>query len=104
MILCFTLMRITASTDCIQRFRARNKKSASRALCGAKDEIRTRDPDLGKVVLYQLSYFRIGMAKVKQNRFHQNEIIKLFSARESFYLFKFQQSLNWSKVIDVDPF
>ena len=25
---------------------------------GAKDEIRTRDPDLGKVVLYQLSYFR----------------------------------------------
>ena len=33
--------------------------------CGAKDEIRTRDPDLGKVVLYQLSYFRIGMAKVK---------------------------------------
>ncbi|MDB5129579.1 MAG: hypothetical protein JWQ85_3811 [Mucilaginibacter sp.] len=31
---------------------------------GAKDEIRTRDPDLGKVVLYQLSYFRIGVAKV----------------------------------------
>ena len=27
----------------------------------AKDEARTRDPDLGKVVLYQLSYFRIGM-------------------------------------------
>jgi hypothetical protein len=26
---------------------------------GAKDEIRTRDPDLGKVVLYQLSYFRV---------------------------------------------
>ena len=31
---------------------------------GAKDEIRTRDPDLGKVVLYQLSYFRVGVAKV----------------------------------------
>jgi hypothetical protein len=28
----------------------------------AKDEIRTRDPDLGKVVLYQLSYFRIVLA------------------------------------------
>ena len=27
----------------------------------AKDEIRTRDPDLGKVVLYQLSYFRINV-------------------------------------------
>ena len=25
----------------------------------AKDEIRTRDPNLGKVVLYQLSYFRL---------------------------------------------
>ena len=25
---------------------------------GAENEARTRDPDLGKVVLYQLSYFR----------------------------------------------
>ncbi len=28
-------------------------------LFGAENETRTRDPDLGKVVLYQLSYFRI---------------------------------------------
>ncbi len=28
------------------------------ALSGAKDGIRTRDPNLGKVMLYQLSYFR----------------------------------------------
>ena len=27
-------------------------------------QTRTRDPDLGKVVLYQLSYFRVGNAKV----------------------------------------
>jgi hypothetical protein len=26
---------------------------------GAEDEIRTRDPQLGKLMLYQLSYFRI---------------------------------------------
>ena len=26
---------------------------------GAENEARTRDPNLGKVVLYQLSYFRI---------------------------------------------
>ena len=26
---------------------------------GAEDEARTRDPNLGKVVLYQLSYFRM---------------------------------------------
>ena len=28
---------------------------------GAENETRTRDPDLGKVVLYQLSYFRIAI-------------------------------------------
>ena|GEM_PF-2705728 len=28
---------------------------------GAENEIRTRDPDLGKVVLYQLSYFRFSL-------------------------------------------
>ena len=32
---------------------------------GAKNGTRTRDPDLGKVVLYQLSYFRIGYDCVK---------------------------------------
>jgi hypothetical protein len=33
---------------------------------GAKDEIRTRDPDLGKVVLYQLSYFRNRVANLNK--------------------------------------
>ena len=28
---------------------------------GAENETRTRDPNLGKVVLYQLSYFRISL-------------------------------------------
>ncbi len=42
-------------------------------LLGAKDEARTRDPDLGKVVLYQLSYFRIGLAKLTEFRFIQTE-------------------------------
>ncbi len=28
-------------------------------MIGAKNGTRTRDPDLGKVVLYQLSYFRV---------------------------------------------
>ena len=32
----------------------------------AKDEIRTRDPDLGKVVLYQLSYSRSLFNNLKQ--------------------------------------
>ena len=30
---------------------------------GAGNETRTRDPDLGKVVLYQLSYSRLGPTK-----------------------------------------
>ncbi len=34
-------------------------------LSGAENGTRTRDPDLGKVVLYQLSYFRrIASAKI----------------------------------------
>ncbi len=42
----------------------RNRAKKIRIICmirmnGAEDETRTRDPDLGKVVLYQLSYFRI---------------------------------------------
>ena len=38
---------------------AKKKTLAFQRGFGAKNEIRTRDPDLGKVVLYQLSYFRI---------------------------------------------
>ena len=33
----------------------------------AKNGTRTRDPDLGKVVLYQLSYFRVGATGVFPN-------------------------------------
>jgi hypothetical protein len=35
------------------------KKPSNEGFLRAKDGIRTRDPDLGKVVLYQLSYFRL---------------------------------------------
>ena len=35
-----------------------NKKGPQNETLGAENETRTRDPDLGKVVLYQLSYFR----------------------------------------------
>ena len=36
---------------------------------GADDETRTRDPNLGKVVLYQLSYVRITINLVDDNGF-----------------------------------
>ena len=53
----------------IEHAAARNKKTSAFGagfLGGAKDGIRTRDPDLGKVVLYQLSYFRSGATKIER--------------------------------------
>ena len=46
--------------------RCKKKAPLFSEACGAENETRTRDPDLGKVVLYQLSYFRDwdGRAKV----------------------------------------
>ena len=39
---------------------SRNKIAELPSICQrAENETRTRDPNLGKVVLYQLSYFRI---------------------------------------------
>ncbi len=40
--------------------RIQKRRSVERRFCefGAGNETRTRDPDLGKVVLYQLSYSR----------------------------------------------
>ena len=46
----------------------------------AKDGIRTRDPDLGKVVLYQLSYFRlISFKKSYLSRF-SNKTANLYNS------------------------
>ena len=37
---------------------------AYRKIIGAGNETRTRDPDLGKVVLYQLSYSRVLVVRI----------------------------------------
>ena len=43
----------------MKQFRPQNKTAPHGCEAfGAVNETRTRDPDLGKVVLYQLSYFR----------------------------------------------
>ncbi|GEM_PF-439235 len=39
--------------------------AASVCFSGAENGTRTRDPDLGKVVLYQLSYFRMALCGCK---------------------------------------
>ena len=36
---------------------------------GAEDEVRTRDPQLGRLMLYQLSYFRWDIKKVGRDGF-----------------------------------
>ena len=38
--------------------RMRSTPELHRLLFGAEDEVRTRDPQLGRLMLYQLSYFR----------------------------------------------
>jgi hypothetical protein len=43
---------------------------------GAGNETRTRDPDLGKVVLYQLSYSRIGAANGSRSDPGMNSLIR----------------------------
>ena len=40
-------------------FNKKNKSLRNQGLIRARDGVRTRDPDLGKVVLYQLSHSRI---------------------------------------------
>jgi hypothetical protein len=41
---------------------------------GAGNETRTRDPDLGKVVLYQLSYSRVAKKQVENFRSKAREV------------------------------
>ena len=63
---------------------SRNEKADNRLiisfLLGAENETRTRDPNLGKVVLYQLSYFRIsGISECKYKRFFL--FLKIFTRK-----------------------
>ena len=72
-----------ASTEFLHHYRIKQKTPhiTVRRL-GAENETRTRDPDLGKVVLYQLSYFRSismnrslnGTAKIRQ----KSELANIF--------------------------
>ena len=60
----------------------------------AKDGTRTRDPDLGKVVLYQLSYFRSQFSPLWRGAFvncgakiqRLFELAKFFAKKNQFFL------------------
>ncbi len=56
---------------------SKKKKSDSRRRAG--NETRTRDPNLGKVVLYQLSYSRLfGLQNYKKLLFYTNFFVRFF--------------------------
>ena len=63
--------------------------------CGAENETRTRDPDLGKVVLYQLSYFRLSFfdgAKIQLFCLpHQKTMIFFFKKKKPLCISQIQQ-------------
>ena len=56
--------------------------STIRAACRAENETRTRDPNLGKVMLYQLSYFRIFNGCKCRNFYNTNQIFSNFSSKK----------------------
>ena len=59
---------------------------------GAKNGTRTRDPDLGKVVLYQLSYFRIFLSFASGTALVSlicDAKLRLFSGIRKFFCHKF---------------
>ncbi len=54
----------------------------------AEDGTRTRDPNLGKVVLYQLSYFRIAAERGRPLiGFAGANVVRLFELTKCFYAF-----------------
>ena len=76
---------------------------------GAENETRTRDPNLGKVVLYQLSYFRIcHSAKIAKLLNDANGFTRFASAniKQIFLLCKkFLKNLHfWCVFLQKPPF
>ncbi len=52
-------MGIELMTSSLPRMRSTPELHRRHLLkCGAENEVRTRDPQLGRLMLYQLSYFR----------------------------------------------
>ena len=62
----------------------------------AENETRTRDPNLGKVVLYQLSYFRKTVALIKLGMSGRQGEYQTVSARTFLVLIAFLNKLNFA--------
>ncbi len=57
----FQVSECNEESDSVRMQKKKEPKFGSFMCLGAENETRTRDPNLGKVVLYQLSYFRRGI-------------------------------------------
>gem|GEM_PF-3948627 len=55
----FNRLLIRGSSQIASKLKTTGAPCYARGSRGADDEIRTRDPHLGKVMLYQLSYVRV---------------------------------------------
>ena len=64
--------------------------------CWAENGTRTRDPNLGKVVLYQLSYFRKTVALIKLGMSGRQGEYQTVSARTFLVLIAFLNKLNFA--------
>ena len=62
----------------------------------AENGTRTRDPNLGKVVLYQLSYFRKTVARIKLGMSGRQGEYQTVSARTFLVLIAFLNKLNFA--------
>ena len=74
-------------------------------MSGAENETRTRDPDLGKVVLYQLSYFRIlfsSKASAKVHTFFKLTKLFLLFPDNFFNFVQLQQGFDRRKCIYIN--
>ena len=71
-------MRFELMTSSLPRKRSTPELHWPFFLFRAEDEIRTRDPQLGRLMLYRLSYFRVTQKKVGRARF---ELTKAYASR-----------------------
>ena len=71
--------------------------------CGAENGTRTRDPDLGKVVLYQLSYFRKHFLFARSISLNAVAKVLLFSEPPKLFCVFFQKSVFFIVFLRFSP-
>ena len=78
-------------------------------LNGAEDEVRTRDPQLGRLMLYQLSYFRVmcGERRIRTSEGVRQQIYslpQLATLVSPLSIFCYTYSMNLSELEPIEGF